>query len=485
MSKKVVTIYINDANLKILVAKGDKVKKYGTLPLESGLVKDGTVIDEAKVAVKIRKLRKATRVRARKVIVGLSGLHCLCQLITLPNLPKEMLPEAIRREAERVLSVPLDELYISWQIIPASGEEISVFLAALPRNATDALVKTLRQAHVKPYLMDLAPLALARVVDRKTAAIVDIRSAEVDIVIMVEGVPQIVRSLSLPSRAVSLQEKLPTIREELSRTIKFYNSGHPEKPLESSLPIFVSGELAQEPEARQSLADELKHAILPLSSPLKCPKGLDPSQYMVNIGLALKELSPKKRASLSVVNLNVLPETYRPVVFSLSRVLIPLIITLGIGSLFPLAMLAQGAVGDTASLQAQVDFANQLLEVRQEKQQIQGEEITELQKQIDELEVANDSFTSVLNNFGRQQVIVNGDLESAISISTLPSTVDLSIISHASTELVISGMSPSETEVLEYASALRDTGRFPQVIITSIGKTESGVNFTLTLSARR
>ncbi len=483
MAKNVVTLYIDDSNLRLLVAKGKQIKKWADLPLEPGLIRDGVVLDEAKLAAKIRELLKAQRVKARKVITGLSGLHCLSRAITLPQLPKAMLAEAVRQEAEKALPVPLEQLYISWQIISVSKEEIQVFLAALPRNAADTSVETLRQAGVKPYLMDLAPLALTRVVKEATAVIVDVKPTAFDIVVMVEGVPHPVRTIPLPSEALSLQEKLPTIREELERTIKFYNSSHPEKPLETSLPIFVSGELADEPELWQSLSDELGYPVLPLSSPLKCPKGLASSQYMVNIGLALKELSPEKEASLSLVNLNVLPEVYRPKFLSLTKVLIvPGIIMVAIGLLVLLVMLIQSTAANTASLQAQLDATNQLLQQRYTQQQSQGKEIAELEKKVTEIEVTDNAFTAVLDNISKQRGIVNGDL--GVTTSTLPSTIDLSSITHASVRLTISGMSPSEMEVLTYANTLRASGRFSQVTISSIKKTEDGVGFTLTLSAK-
>jgi len=485
MAKKVVTLYINDTSLRLLVARGNRVKKWATLPLESGLIRDGVVVDEAKVVAKIKELFKAKRVRSKKVITGMSGLNSLSQLITLPHLPEAMLAEAVEREAERVLPVPLDELYISWQIIPASGEETLVFLAALHRKTVDAMVKALRQAGVKPYLMDLAPLALTRMVDKATAMVADVRSVELDIVIMVEGVPQLIRSLSLSSKAGSPEDRLSIIREELERTIKFYNSGNPEKPFEPGLPIFVSGELVEAPEARQSLADELKHTILPLPSPLKPPKGFDSSQYMVNIGLALKELSLEKRASAVLVDLNILPEVYRTKALTLSKVLIPLGTTAAIGAIYFLGVLVQGAVADTASMQNQVDFTNRLLEIRLEKWQSQGDEVAELLHQVGELEEPNEVLTAVLGNFSSQRKIVNGDLKSVISDPNLPGNVDLGTIKHDGIALNVSGTSPSETEVMEYANALNDTGRFAQVTVTSIEKTEGGVDFTLTLSARR
>lgn len=482
MFNKVTTLYIDDTSLKLLVARGEQVKKQATLPLEPGLVKDGVVVDEATVAAKIKGFLKAQRVSGRNVVVGLSGLHCLFRVITLPPLSGAQLAEAVWWEAKRVLPVPLEELYLSWQVIPTSREETQIFLATLPRNAADTIIKTLREAGVKTKLIDLAPLALARAASSPTAIIVDVQSTEIGIVVMVDGVLQLIRSLSPPSKALSLQDKFATIREEIERTIKFYNSSHPEKPLEPSLPIFASGELGEEPQTCQSLADELNYSVVPLLSPLKYPEGLSPTQYMVNIGLALKKLSLGKRARFSLENLNVLPEVYRPKPIPFTKVLVSLGIIMAVGLLVFLAILTRNATADTALLQTQVDEANNLVKQTQEEQQSQREAIAELETQVAELEATRDVFRGIFSDFSSQQLAVNEDLVEAID--TKPSGVGLISITHASALLTISGTSTNETPILDYASALKGSGRFSQVIISVVEKTETGMNFTLTLMTR-
>jgi len=494
MFKQVTTLYIDDTSLKLLVAKGNEVKKWATSPLEAGLVRDGVVVERERVAAEIKEFLKAQGVRGKKVIAGLSGLHCLFRVISLPHLPETMLAEGVMWEAKRVLPIPLEESYILWQIMPAPKEETRVFLAALPRNATDALIEALREAGLKPHLMDLAPLALARVTSKATAIIVDTRPTEVDIVTMVEGVPQLIRSLPLPSEALSLQEKLPTIREELKRTIKFYNSSHPDKPLEPSVPIFASGELGEEPKACQSLADALGHPVSPLSSPLQCREDLAPSQYMVNIGLALKELPVGKRASLSRVNLNVLPEVYHHKPFPLNRVLAYLGIMVAMFLLASLVMLAQNTTAETALLQSHLDASNLLFKQRLEIMQSQGEELAELEKKVAELEVTRDTFTGVLQELSSHREMVNGDLASATKALPLDIAIDLTKVTHASDTLTINGIAQDETDVLIYATILRTSGRFSQVLISFLQKTEieiaeteiteTKMKFTLTLSAK-
>ncbi|MBA7671459.1 hypothetical protein ES703_79617 [subsurface metagenome] len=483
IAKKVVTLYIDDTSLKLLVAKGNQVKKWATLPLEPGLIRDGVVADKAEVAAKIQELLKSQRVGGRKVIVGLSGLHCLFRVITLPRLPEAQLAEAVVWETKRVLPVPVEELYISWQVVSTAGEETQIFLAALPRNAADTLIETLREAGVKPYLMDLAPLALARVAGEATAIVIDVRSAEVDIVVMVEGVPQLIRPLALPREASSLNEKLPAIKEELKRTIKFYNSSHPEKPLEPSISIFASGELGEEPAVCQSLAEELTYSFLSLSSPLKYPEGLAPARYMVNIGLAFKQLPLGKKATLSLVELNVLPEVYQPKLIPFTKILVSLGVIVAVGLLVVVGMRVQDAAADTALLRTQVDEASHLLQQLQEEQELQKQEFAELEEKVAEAEVIHDNFAGVLDGFSNHRALVNGDLE--VTIDTKPSGVELSSIAHRGITLTIEGMSPGEEKILAYANGLGASGRFSQIFISTMEKTETGkMSFTLTLTPR-
>jgi type IV pilus assembly protein PilM len=481
MAKKIVTLYIDDTCLRLLVTRGKRIKNWADLPLEPGLVKSGVVIKEAEVAAKIKQLLQAQKVKAKKVIVGLSGLHCLTRPITLPQLPNAMLDEAVTREARRVLPVPLEQLFISWQIIPAPEGKTQVFLVAVPRKTADALFQMLRQAELKPYLMDLKPMVLARVVREETAIIVDIQPTEFDIVIMARGVPQPIRTMSLPSKAQSWQKKLPTIRDEIDKTIKFYDSTNPETPLVSSVPIFVSGELADEPELCQSLSDELGHPVLPLSSPLDCPEQLDPNRYMVNIGLMLKELSPGKEVGPLVANINALPAAYQPKPLSLTKVIaLPGAIVL-IGLLVPLIMLIQDASADMGPLRSQLDTTNQLIGQRLSQRQELVGNIAELEKKLAEAEASRDNFAAALGGIENLNEKANGDLK--IAIDSLPSTIDLIRIGHVDNILTINGVALSEAEVLAYLKHLDESGRFSEVTIASLRKTADNTDFTLVLKS--
>ena len=484
MAKKIVTLYINDTSIRLLVTHGKRIKKWADSSLEPDLVKNAVVLKEAEVATKIRQLFKVLNVKAKKIIVGVSGLHCLTRPIILPQLPREMLDEAVRREAKRVLPVPPEQLYISWQTIPAPPGKTQVFLVAIPCKTADAMFKMLHQAGLKPYLVDLKPLALARVVRETTAVIVDVQPTEFDIVIIADGVCQPVRTLSLPSEAISWPEKLTLIRNDLNRTIEFYNSNNPERPLSSTVPVFASGELANETEICQSLSDELGHPVLPLASPLEYPTaGLDPSHYMVNMGLTLKELPPEKEAGPLAANVNALPTPYRPKPISLTNILAPPGAAIAIGLIFFLLMLIQSTSADIASTQGQLNATEQLLQQKLSQKQQLTNKITELQTKIAEAEESGNNFGAALGGIEKGSNEANS-IE--VAVNSFPSTMNLTSVSYAESTLTINGSSPSEEEVLSYLRDLDASGKFSEITIPSMRKTEGeeeGTDFTLVLKA--
>lgn len=114
MAKEATTIYIDDSAIRVLRSKGRQVRKWADMPLEPGLVKDGTVLDEDAVAAKIKELWQTQKIGSRKVIAGVNGINCLYRLITLPELPKNILPEAVKREASFCCIFPFNNFAFSF-----------------------------------------------------------------------------------------------------------------------------------------------------------------------------------------------------------------------------------------------------------------------------------------------------------------------------------------------------------------------------------
>jgi type IV pilus assembly protein PilM len=469
MAKRIKTIFINDNTVNLVVVEGRKVKKWASLYLEPGLVSQGVVIDEAQVSDKIKELLKMVREGGGKYVVGLSGLNSLYRLISLPELPEAIIPEAVKQEAARVIPVPLDEVYLSYQRIQASVGETRVFLAAFPRNVADAAYRTLKTAGIEPYIMDLAPLALCRTLDEPRAIIVNTRLDSLDIIVMVDRLPQLIRTLSLPGEAASLAEKIPTITEEIDRTVAFYNSSHKEQPLDATVPMFVCGDLAEAPESWQSLSGKLKCPVSILPSPVESPVSFNPGEFMVNIGLAFKEISPEKgEANVSLVNFNALPQMYLPKAVPLSAILIPVGVIIGAGILVYMGMMLRNSTAQNETLRSELASVENT--VTQERVEIAtlNEQVTQLEAELEPIGARADVFENTFDSLEDGRALVDRHMGDIVRL--LPSDADFIEINHEEEQATVNGLVKeeidAEDDIFAYARDLRD--RFLRIIISSI-----------------
>ena len=97
MARKITTLYIDDTSIRLMVTRGKRIIKLADVPLDMSLTDVSVKVREAEVAAKIKHLLKVQKVKTKKVVIGLSGLHCLSRPATLPQLPKAMLDKAVIR----------------------------------------------------------------------------------------------------------------------------------------------------------------------------------------------------------------------------------------------------------------------------------------------------------------------------------------------------------------------------------------------------
>jgi type IV pilus assembly protein PilM len=462
-----VTLDIEDTSIKMMAVKGKHIEAVASLPLEPGLVHDGVVIDTATVSQRITELMSAHGISEKKVVVSISGIHSIYRVVNLPQLPKGLLDEAVRREMEKVMPVPLNELYTSWQAISISDIETAVCIVGLPRNTVDAMLDTLNQAGLKPEAMDVRPLAIARVADERDAIIINAQPVGFDIIVMTDGVPTLLRSLPFPASAASVPDKISEVKEELERTVAFHNSSHKENPITQHTAAFVSGELGD------TLAETLEYQVKPLPQLLSYTDSLNTGEYATNIGLALKLM----RADISQtrVNINVTPEAYLPKSIPIIQIVSWAFIPIAIAVLLLLGISTLQAVRQAQLLQTKVDSAQTQVQIRQ------GDEaaLKRLQTKIDEAKEARDVFKPPLDSAMAQRVKVNGDLSKVTSL--LPGIIELTSISY-SQSLTISGTAPDDTTIVNYVRDLTNSGQFSEVLISNMNEIEFNEwQFSLTL----
>ena len=473
MAKKITTLYIDDKSIRLMVTNGRRISKLAEVPLDIDL-EDVTDEDkEQELVEKIKHLFAANKIGPTRFIFGMSGLHSLSRPVVLPLLPKTMQEEAMTREAKRLLPVPPEQLHISWEILSSDENRMRAFIVAMPRQTTDYLLKALEKAGLKPYLMDIKPLALARLIKEKTAILIDVQETECDIVILSEGFPQPMRTVSFPNDSLTYDQKRAIVKDELKRTVQFFNSNNPESMLDPETIVYISGEFADDPEAFGSMSEEFGYPVAALTSPLKCPKQLDPSHYLVNVGLALKEL-PRESGSL-IANINTLPGGLLPKPISRDRLLaIPAVIA-GVAVIAAFVYVIQNTTSNISATQEQVVANNYIIEKKTEDKKNLMEDIELLEQQVSNYQKINESLGVTIEYIGILSDISTDDM--IATVNTVETGITLQSVEYNERELRILGSSPTEEEIIQYTRNLEDTGRFFEVTITHIADVEDEEGF--------
>ena len=289
LQRRTVTLNVEGRSIRVLAVRGASVTSWQEAPIDPGLLKEGVISDPQAVGMALKAILDSLSMSGGRVIASITGFRSIARVLELPKMNPDLLEEAVTREARREMPVPMEDVYLSWQPMGVSDGHQRIFALGVPRDILDPLLRTMTTARRALSAVDTKPLALARCANREEAIIADVEPDSADIVVVTRGVPVIMRTVVERAGEPDGDERLQRFRDEVARTVKFYNDTHRQEPLEPSTPIFLTGSLA-EPAMTGSLEAFEPYPVESLSPPLDYPPDLPLQRYAVNIGLALKEV---------------------------------------------------------------------------------------------------------------------------------------------------------------------------------------------------
>jgi Tfp pilus assembly protein PilN len=475
-----VALNISSSNIKVLSLKGTQVKKWANLDLTGGLVHDGQILQPQALGETINSLFKSNNLPRDRVIASIAGLSFTYRFINLPRLKPALVEESILRAAKKEISLPLDELYLSWQPLPGKGKEQSYFILGVPRNLIDSSVQTLKIAGIPPYLMDLRPLALARTARRNDAIVVNLEPDCFDIVFITGGLPTVIHSITPRSEGATLEDNIRRLADELTKTAAFYQSNHPDVQLSPTTPLLLTGDLATETAASELLQAEIEYPIEPLYPPVQYPDSLPVAAYTASIGLALKRTPLKslpgdEQTHFLDIDVNILAGKFRkpkakPV--SASKIWLGVLLAICVVLLYPLYQARQHVKTDNLNLETNLSNIQRELNLAT----LVDEETVKTQDSIKVINNATDAIKSaVLTVLGTR-----GDFGNGLRLVTgvMPSQTTFTSIEVRSGDITVRGEADSVFSVVEYATALENENKFVEVRITALDESISSVSGT-------
>jgi Tfp pilus assembly PilM family ATPase len=296
--RKITTISFEGIEIRFLVVRGGKVHSWRTKKIPPELMSQGLIQNPISVGKIIQTTLKEIKAPKRVMVTSVTGQRSVHRIMRIPNIQDKLLEETIHRKAKQELAFPVDEADLSWRIITRANNQIVLYLLAVPNAIIDRQVETLRAAKIKPKIMDIKPLALQRVVNKKTTIIVNLESFSMGVIIVVNHIPILVRTIPLETGNLTDEAKIDLLGQELGRTVKYYNESNKSNRLPEETVVYLTGELFDYPRLESRL-DESPNLVERLGSrtpykislpkpPLEIPPKLSVAKYAVNLGLALK-----------------------------------------------------------------------------------------------------------------------------------------------------------------------------------------------------
>jgi type IV pilus assembly protein PilM len=226
---------ISELSLKLIKLKYKRnqvfLESFNEMAILPGLIVDEEIKKPEKLAGLINKLVKTSKgkkIYQREVVSVLPEPKTFIKLIRISS-PKEgiSLAEAIKKEAEHHIPLPIEEMYLDWQIIknPFCLEEpdkIYILVGACEKNITNQYTDLLEKADLVPLALEIEPVAIARSLIKEESSeianfaqiIIDLGATRTGLTLFDHGTIQF--SLSLPISGTEITE---TIAKSLELTV--------------------------------------------------------------------------------------------------------------------------------------------------------------------------------------------------------------------------------------------------------------------------
>lgn len=288
-SRVLVTLDFDGSTLRWLSARKGEILRWNRVHLQT-MPASGGQVDNAMVAEELAGVFQAEGLPKNRVVTAVSGQRSIFRTITLPVLDETLLEAAVHRKVRQEIPLPPHDTDLSWTVIGRADGQLSIYVVATPREEIDQQMAILHAAGIQAAGMDVRPLALVRAVNQEEAIIVGLEDLGLTIVVVVDGLPQIIRTVPLGAAAPGPEGRLELLGQELLRTTKFYNESHKSRPLPAATPLYLTGDGFRESVMVERMQARSPYPRSPLNPPVKYPSGLPVEEFSVNIGLALKDV---------------------------------------------------------------------------------------------------------------------------------------------------------------------------------------------------
>ncbi len=171
---------ISELSLKIVklkkMGKGLALSCFGVTKLKPGIIEQGEIKDEKALAKAVKEVIaniNGEPLKTKYVIADLPEEKAFLDVIKMPKMTPEELKKAVLFEAENYVPLPIDEVYLDFQIVTPLYDHLDhldVLIAALPKKTVDPYVGALKIAGLIPCALEIESQAITQCLIKNNTA---------------------------------------------------------------------------------------------------------------------------------------------------------------------------------------------------------------------------------------------------------------------------------------------------------------------------
>lgn len=166
------------------------VTGYGVINYDSAAIKNGVIVDHellAKVSHELFDKHIVGEINTRRVAISIPAARAYTRTINLPTMSDDEIEGAVRLEAEQYIPVPVDDLYMDYEVINRSNDDIEILSVAVPKKVVDSYLKLVHILGLEPVAFETSILSAGRLFQYQaeyndvSAILIDFGSESADI----------------------------------------------------------------------------------------------------------------------------------------------------------------------------------------------------------------------------------------------------------------------------------------------------------------
>lgn len=168
------------------------VTGYGSIDLDPAKVQESLDGGDTYLAANMSELLGKNLVgtlASNHVVLGIPAGRTFTRTFTVPADSEKNLKDAVELEVEQYIPIPMAALYVDYEIIERTKEQLMVLMCAVPRTVVDSCIKIAEDAGLTVCMVESSVSAVARLLESTEeghlpTVIVDIGPASTDIAIL-------------------------------------------------------------------------------------------------------------------------------------------------------------------------------------------------------------------------------------------------------------------------------------------------------------